>query len=87
VWWLRAIVAGRRGITEMRKVMPNKPTVWMQFECGGGARWTSTSEDCDGQTCNFSGCNCGTVVKKVGVTSDRTEAADWFRRPVKNEGV
>jgi hypothetical protein len=57
-------------------------TVWMKFECGGGARWTSTCEDYAGKVCCFSGCNCGTVVKLTGKTTDRSEASAWFRRPL-----
>jgi len=60
-----------------------KPTVWKKFECGGGARWVSVTEDpaLFGDTCNFSGCNCNTKVKNAGSTTDRTEAANWFRKP------
>jgi len=63
-----------------RESSENK-TTWMMFECGGGSRWTSVSEDHDGQVCNFSGCNCGTKVVKVGQTRDREKAATWFKRP------
>lgn len=48
----------------------------MKFECGAGSRWTSTTDDSDGDVCNFSGCNCGTLVRKVGETEDRYE--NWF---------
>jgi hypothetical protein len=50
--------------------------VWMKFECGAGSRWTSTTEDSSGDVCNCSGCNCGTLVRKVGETDDRR--ANWF---------
>jgi hypothetical protein len=50
--------------------------VWMKFECGAGSRWTSTTEDSEGDICGFSGCNCGTIVRKVGETDDRNE--NWF---------
>lgn len=60
--------------------------VFHKFECGGGARWTSPEgspsfEDAAGRVCNFSGCNCGTIVRFRGTTVDRKEAHDWFRRP------
>jgi hypothetical protein len=54
---------------------------WMMFECGGGARYTSTTEDDHGKPCTFSGCNCNNIVRKVGTTTDRNKAAAWFRRP------
>ena len=62
-----------------------KPVMWKKFECGGGARWTSACDDpaYNGETCNFSGCGCGTKVRRVGDTFDRQEAYDWFRRPSK----
>jgi hypothetical protein len=62
-----------------------KPTVWVKFECGGGARWTSIKgpmgTNYAGEVCCFSGCNCGTKVRRIGETADRDEAHDWFRRP------
>lgn len=58
------------------------PTRWRLFECGGGARWSSTCEDDSGQVCSFSGCGCGTVVRKWDTTTDRNRAAEWFRRPL-----
>lgn len=50
--------------------------IWMKFECGAGSRWTSTTEDYTDTVCNFSGCNCGTKVRKVGETDDR--GSKWF---------
>lgn len=62
----------------------NENTVWIMWECGGGSRWTSTNrnplENSEGKVCEFSGCNCGTIVKRIGETSDRNKAGDWFRR-------
>ena len=66
----------------MKKPRNDNPTVWKKFECGAGARWTSAYEDYAGKVCCFSGCNCGTLVKLAGETSDLNEAADWFRRPL-----
>ena len=65
----------------MKRSRLPEETVWMKFECGGGARWTSTYHNYSGEVCSFSGCNCGTLVKLAGKTSDRSEAGDWFRRP------
>jgi hypothetical protein len=50
--------------------------IWMKFECGAGSRWTSTTEDSTGEVCNFSGCHCGTRVKFMGDTDNRSEL--WF---------
>lgn len=50
----------------------------MQFECGAGSRWNSTREDSSGETCNFSGCNCGTKVRMVRKTTDIDAASAWF---------
>lgn len=60
----------------------DKPTTWMKFECSGGARWTSTTQDYADEVCTFSGCNCGTKVRKVGTTTSRDEASAWFKRPL-----
>lgn len=59
----------------------NDDPTWMKFECPGGARWTSTIQDSHGEPCTFSGCNCNGIVRKVGTTTDRTEASNWFQRP------
>jgi hypothetical protein len=56
-------------------------TTWMKFECPGGSRYTSTTEDDHGKPCTFSGCSCNGTVRKRGTTTDRAEAASWFRRP------
>lgn len=58
-----------------------RPPVWKKFECRGGARWTSVSQDYAGEVCTFSGCNCNGIVKRAGETTSREEAAAWFRRP------
>jgi hypothetical protein len=63
-------------IVERRTSERTGDAVWMKFECGAGSRWTSTTEDSSGDVCNFSGCNCGTKVRKVGETDDR--GANWF---------
>lgn len=60
-------------------------TTWRLFQCGGGAQWSSTTEDNSGEICTFSGCNCETKVTLVKTTQSRGEASDWFRRPVKTE--
>ena len=62
--------------------MDSKPTVWRKYQCGGGARWTSTNEELDGTICNFSGCNCLTTVRKVGYAHSVDELDGWFRRPL-----
>ena len=67
------------------------PTVWIKFACGK-ARWTATAkgieqgfnDDDSGRVCDgsiFSGCNCGEIVRRVGETTERGEAALWFRSP------
>jgi len=57
--------------------------VWEKFECDCGCRWTqvkghtATHKDCD--PCDYSGCDKGHVIHKVGETSDRDEASAWYR--------
>lgn len=50
--------------------------IWMLFECFAGSRWMSTTEDSTNDICGFSGCNCGSIVRKIGETDDRS--TDWF---------
>ena len=60
-----------------------KPTVWTKWECSGGSRWTSAHvHEVEGSICCFSGCNCGSVIRVVGKTSDVNEASEWFREPI-----
>ena len=64
--------------------------VWVMWKCGGGAQWTSVhglplSEDLTDTICNFSGCNCGTKVKRAGYAHTAAEASKWFRRPIKKK--
>jgi hypothetical protein len=56
-----------------------RPTIWKLYECGGGCRWSSTLDDCDGKICDYSGCGCGTKVYMIDVTTSRDVAANWFR--------
>ncbi len=67
--------------------MQKRQTVWMMFECPGGSRYTSTTSDDHGKPCEFSGCNCGGVVKRVGRTIELNVAAAWFRRPEPSDTV
>ncbi len=55
---------------------------WKLFQCGGGARWSSTREDYSGEICNFSGCGCGSIVRMIRKTTDLDDAGQWFRRPI-----
>ena len=68
-----------------------KETVWTQFECGAGSRWNSASGpffyDYTGLECSFSGCNCGTKVRKVSATTDREVASRWFGLRVASTGI
>jgi hypothetical protein len=61
---------------ERRQSETTGDAIWMKFECGAGSRWTSTTEDSTGDICGFSGCNCGTRVKFMGDTENRSEG--WF---------
>lgn len=63
--------------TVERKISPrtNGP-IWMMFECAAGSRWMSTTEDSTNDVCSFSGCGCGSIVRKMGETDDRS--TDWF---------
>ena len=59
-----------------RKSATTGDAIWMKFECGAGSRWVSTTENSTGDICDFSGCNCGTQVKFMGDTENRSEI--WF---------
>lgn len=61
---------------EKRTSKATNDAIWMMFECGAGSRHMSTTEDSTGDICDFSGCNCGTVVKFMGDTENRSEG--WF---------
>jgi hypothetical protein len=69
--------------------------VWTLYESDCGARWSSVQErELHGSNCNFSGCPEGAniaflnsrtpkpcKVKRIKETANRSEAAEWFRRP------
>jgi len=59
-----------------RKPEKTSGPIWMMFECFAGSRWMSTTEDATNDICEYSGCNCGSIVRKVGETDDRY--TDWF---------
>ena len=56
---MHAIInAGFQPITIPRRTSERTgDAIWMKFECGAGSRWTSTTDDCAGLPCNFSGCH------------------------------
>lgn len=77
------MVAANNPSMFMAQFIFRRPTVWMLFQCVGGNRWSSPSEDCSMEPCGFSGCKCHGKVTHVKSTTDLDEAHDWFHRAKK----
>jgi hypothetical protein len=69
--------------------LDNTVVVWELFECDDGARWAQLKGSpinlCkqDGDICDFGGCRTGHRTWKKQETSNREEANNWFREPIK----
>ena len=64
---------------------PYKNPIWIKYECDHGARWTAVkggSYETEAGDCNFSRCEKEHKYHRAGETPDRTEASDWFKRPL-----